>query len=250
MLFADSREAGSVSLLTNPEGVVRPVVWGTLCEMVPPGSAARGNLLIIMYNGNLSRTWDHFSSTRPLCGSRGGIGSRLVRGLTYVGWSIRQGAAWAARALRGVIESMDEDAIVYPGREDSIGEGKDGQPGGLAEEDSATSDSDWGGGMEAGVSHMEVHPAGPADEDVCWSTMGGASRVRAMKDLAKAEARAEAKERSLKRLWEITSEDFVQAGDMWHTTIYKTDGEGVMSLGRGSRTGGGEAPEESQKERR
>jgi hypothetical protein len=184
MLFSDSRETGSVSQFTNPDGVVKPVGWEKLCEMFPPGSAARSNLLIIMYNGNLSSTGDHFSGTRSLHGPRRGVGPRLVGGMTYVGWSIRQGATWAVRALEEIIEG----AIVYPNRGEDQAEG-----------DSATSDSEWGGGMEADMSRVDTHPPGPADEDFCWSTMGGAGldRRKAIKKKLALKKAKEEKEKAM-----------------------------------------------------
>jgi hypothetical protein len=71
--------------------------------MFPPGSTTRANLLVSMYNGNLSRTGGHFSNTRLLYGPGGGISRRIVDGLAYAECSIGQGAAWVVKAL-GVVK--------------------------------------------------------------------------------------------------------------------------------------------------
>ena len=83
----------------------------------------------------------------------------------------------------------------------------------------------------------EIHRADPCtlDHQVTGRNLG----VRAMKQLAKAEAVARATVTGLERIREITSEDFVPVCNTWHTKIYDTDGEGVTTLARGPRTGGG-----------
>jgi hypothetical protein len=88
-----------------------------------------------------------------------------------------------------------------------------------------------------------------AVQETVTNKPAGTSGVRAMRELAGAEARTMANVRSLKRIRGVSSRDFAPPCDMWHTKIYKTDEEGVNTLVRGSCTGG-ERPKRVRKDGR